>query len=169
MRLGFTLLAMWMLASPFCHLSGEVSAQQQPSSPKESQERLRQPGFVFVELFTQDLSGYIDFFQKAAGFRLIRREGTFVQLHSDRGEILLNSTKVFPAGHPFRDKVSVGTQAVRVEIGIVVADLDKAYAAAQKHNRWKVVAGIERQDWGLRDFRILSPDGYYLRFTEMSP
>lgn len=190
MQLRFILLAMLVVASPFISLSGEPSAQQElplpkaekgkaasnPASPNppngaatERQDRLRQPGFVFVELFTQDLSGYIDFFQTVAGFKLNRREGTFVQLQSERSEILLNSTKDFPKGHPFRGKVPDHSQVVVVEIGIVVADLDKAHATTQKFKKWTIVADIERQSWGPRDFRVLSPDGYYLRFTESSP
>lgn len=133
---------------------------------KRTQDRLRQSGFVFVELFTQDLSGYINFFQAVAGFKLIRKEGTFVQLQSERSEILLNSTKIFPKGHPFRGKVPGQSRVVVVEIGIVVADLDKAHATARKFKGWRLVAGIARQPWGPRDFRVLSPDGYYLRFTE---
>ena len=31
---------------------------------------------------------------------------------------------------------------------------------------WPVASGIEKQPWGLRDFRLFDPDGYYLRLTE---
>jgi hypothetical protein len=189
MWLRFPLLAILALVSPFISLSENPSAQQQPSSPKEEkgkvpstpaspnstdgaaterQDGLRQPGFVFVELFTQDLSGYIDFFQSVAGFKLNHKEGSFVQLQSERSEILLNSAKDFSKGHPFRGKVPGRGRVVVVEIGILVADLDRAYAATQKFKRWKIVADIVRQSWGPRDFRVLSPDGYYLRFTEPS-
>jgi hypothetical protein len=55
-----------------------------------------------------------------------------------------------------------------VEIGLVVPDLDAAYANALKFKEqgFKVSAGIGLRPWGVRDFRILTPDGYYLRFTE---
>ena len=50
----------------------------------------------------------------------------------------------------------------------MVADLDKAYAAALKFKDkgWPISTGIVRRPWGVRDFRVLAPDGYYLRFTE---
>jgi catechol 2,3-dioxygenase-like lactoylglutathione lyase family enzyme len=127
-------------------------------------DRLRQPGFVFVELFTQNLPGYVAFFQTVAGFKLIRNEGTFVQLQSEHSEILLNSTK----DHPFLKGILGHRRVLAAEIGIVVTDLDKAYAAARKFTGWKIVAGVVRQPWGPRDFRVLSPDGYYLRLTEPS-
>jgi hypothetical protein len=44
--------------------------------------------------------------------------------------------------------------------------LDKTYAAAVKQKGWPISTGIVRRPWGVRDFRVLSPDGYYLRFTE---
>ncbi len=52
-----------------------------------------------------------------------------------------------------------------VEVGLVVGDLDRAHAAAVKSN-WRVTGSIQKRPWGVRDFRVLSPDGYYLRFTE---
>jgi hypothetical protein len=57
-------------------------------------------------------------------------------------------------------------QGPRVEIGIVVEDLDKAFAAAQKHPAWTIADRIARQSWGVRDFRVWSPERYYLRITE---
>lgn len=188
MFLRFILPAMLVLASPLTSLAEELMARQQPRSPNkeqtgkarvnralanspdravvESRDRLRKPGFVFVELFTQDLPGYIDFFNTVAGFKLIRKEGTFVQLQSERAEILLNSTKNLPMGHPCPDKVSRNGRVVVIEIGVVVANLDRAYVAARKFKGWTITDGIARQPWGSRDFRVLSPDGYYLRFTE---
>jgi hypothetical protein len=55
-----------------------------------------------------------------------------------------------------------------VEIGLVVGDLDKAYAAAVVCNDkgWSISLGIGRRPWGVRDFRVLAPDGYYVRVTE---
>ena len=188
MWLRSTVLAMLVLVSPSISLSGMLSAQPPPASKEDKakapsnpdlptlpvaatggQDPMRQPGFIFVELFTQDLPGYIDFFQTVTDFKLIRKEDTFVQLRSDRSEILLNSTKEFSMRHPFRGKVPNRGEVVVVEIGILVADLDKAYTAVRKFKEWKIVADIVRQPWGPRDFRVLSPDGYYLRFTEPIP
>lgn len=182
MWLRSMILAMAALVSTAVGLSEKVSAQPPPPSSKEDKakdpsnptrpnppDRMRQPGFIFVELFTQDLSGYTDFFQTVTEFKLNRKEETFVQLRSERSEILLNSTKDFSTGHPFRGKVPNRGEVVVVEIGILVGDLDKAYAAVRKFKEWKIVAGITRQPWGPRDFRVLSPDGYYLRFTEPAP
>ncbi|GAC1486117.1 MAG: hypothetical protein NVS1B1_01090 [Candidatus Limnocylindrales bacterium] len=51
-----------------------------------------------------------------------------------------------------------------VEVVIVVEDLDAVYEAARGFAR--IVAPLQERPWGLRDFRVLDPFGYYLRITE---
>ena len=90
----------------------------------------------------------------------MNRDGNFVILRSERGEILLNAKGGKPSEKPAR------YQGPRVEIGLVVGDLDKAFAAAKQRTGWTIEGRIARQPWGVRDFRVFSPEGYYLRITE---
>jgi predicted enzyme related to lactoylglutathione lyase len=149
---------------------GDLAARQSPPSSKgedkpraaddgaKKSKQLRQPGFLFLELDCRDLADHISFFKDVAGFEVERKTGNFVVLLSARGEILLNG--VGGEGKPVR------YQGPRVEIGIVVEDLDKAFEQAKNHKGWSIAAGIARQSWGVRDFRVYSPEGYYLRITE---
>ena len=82
------------------------------------------PGFLFLELFTPHASDYIRFLQTVAGFRLVREETGFAELRSEMGEVMVNSGKALPAGHPFHGKILGHDQGVGVEIGIVVARPD---------------------------------------------
>jgi hypothetical protein len=50
-----------------------------------------------------------------------------------------------------------------VEIVLKVADIENAYRIA-KESDWPV-SDLALQPWGLRDFRLVDPDGYYLRVT----
>jgi len=131
------------------------------NSPTVKGDRLRRPGFLFLELDCYDLAGAIDFFRDVAGFEMNRNDGAFVILRSERGELLLNRRGAAPKGAP-----NPPVQGPRVEIGLVVADLDKAFAAAQKHPGWTIADRIAHQPWGVRDFRVWSPEHYYLRITE---
>ena len=129
----------------------------------------RTSGFVFVELYTHDIQTYISFFQNVAGFKLVRDEGGFAELRSDTAVILLNADKDqdLPERHPFKGRLLGPGKGVGVEIGIVKADLPVAREAALKVKGWSVTE-IRRQEWGLSDFRVVTPDGYYLRFTDPS-
>jgi lactoylglutathione lyase len=135
-------------------------------SPTAPGDRLRQPGFLFLELDCRDVAGAIAFFRDVAGFEINRNDGNFVILRSKRGELLLNQLSSPPRPNPAGTPPPAKVQGPRVEIGIVVEDLDKSFAAAQKHEGWAIAGGIQKQPWGVRDFRVYSPERYYLRFTE---
>lgn len=134
-------------------------------SQKLTNNDLRKPGFIFVELETRKIDQYIEFFNKVANFKLLRREGNFALLQTNVGQLLLMSPDDLPNNHPFYGKVTGRSQGVGVEIGIVVKNLNQAFEAAKKSG-WEISSDIINRRWGLHDFRILSPDGYYLRFTE---
>ena len=51
-----------------------------------------------------------------------------------------------------------------VEIVIMVGDIDELYEKAESF--CKIVDKLQKQPWGLKDFRIEDPFGFYLRFTE---
>jgi lactoylglutathione lyase len=129
---------------------------------------LRKPGFVFMELGTTHVEEYFSFFESVADFRILSRQPGYLVARSDLAELTFIDPKFWSGGHPFSGKLTGSGQGLGIEIGIVVADLDKAYAAALKFKDkgWPISTGIVRRPWGVRDFRVLAPDGYYLRFTE---
>ena len=51
-----------------------------------------------------------------------------------------------------------------VEIGIIAEDIEALYKTAETF--CKIVDPLQKQPWGLKDFRIEDPFGFYLRFTE---
>lgn len=55
-----------------------------------------------------------------------------------------------------------------VEIVFEVDDLDEERDFIVDKD-WPLEADIKSQPWGLRDFRLVDPDGYYLRITTHSP
>lgn len=55
------------------------------------------------------------------------------------------------------------TRGYGVEIVIMVEDIDTFYVSAK--DSVEVVEPLKKQPWGLKDFRIADPFGYYLRFT----
>ena len=166
------LFALLWSSTPDCAAQAETkpAAVKAPGaevdSPTAKGDRLRRPGFLFLELDCHDLEGAIAFFHDVAGFEINRNDGDFVILRSERGELLLNRRGPAPKGTAAGAQPVAKVQGPRVEIGIVVEDLDKAFAAVQKHSGWTIADRIARQSWGVRDFRVFSPERYYLRITE---
>jgi len=53
---------------------------------------------------------------------------------------------------------------VVLEVDDVLRERDRVVAAG-----WSLAEDLTRRPWGLVDFRLLDPDGYYLRVTECLP
>jgi lactoylglutathione lyase len=130
----------------------------------ETERTLRQPGFVFVELYVEDPAYYVRIFRDALGFEIVRDEGTFVELRSARGLVILNAFEDADAGHPFEHYRRERRRGLGVEVGIVSDRLRETWELARRIEGC-VVSDIVQQDWGMTDYRILTPHGYYLRVT----
>ena len=50
------------------------------------------------------------------------------------------------------------------ELVLEVDDVDAAHRRAVESG-WPLAEGLAEQPWGLRDFRLFDPDGYYVRVT----
>ncbi len=129
---------------------------------------LRQPGFMFTEFGTPKVEEYVAYFEKVAGYKVVYRKPSYVEMETSCAQVTFLDPAIWPKGHPFYNPPPDGKRGHSMEIGLVVADLDKAFAAASefKNKGWPISSGIVMRPWGVRDFRVLAPDGYYFRFTE---
>ena len=77
--------------------------------------------------------------------------------------VALNRRSDLPDGHSLRTEAGERS-GLGVEIVLEVDDVAAMcqHVAAQK---WPLAAGLRRQPWGLNDFRVSDPDGYYWRVT----
>jgi lactoylglutathione lyase len=114
-----------------------------------------------VELFVADLDVFADFYTRVLGFAISddrrHEEPPYVAVRRDMVRIgavrawapVDRSARVLPAG----------TELV-LEADDVAAERDRVVA-----QRWPLEAGLQARPWGLTDFRVYDPDGYYLRIT----
>jgi uncharacterized glyoxalase superfamily protein PhnB len=75
----------------------------------------------------------------------------------------IGAARNLPPSHPLRPRANERVGA-GVEIVIDVGDVDAAFAAVQASGH-PTLSPVAERPWGLRDFRLLDPDGYYLRIT----
>lgn len=106
---------------------------------------------LVVELPVSDLAMSVAFYAQA-GFQVERQAETFAALRW--GETYLFLT--------VRPDVSVGVHPVNIRV--VVDDLDDRYAVARRAGLAIRYEPMDRP-YGLRDFTVVDPDGYELRFA----
>ena len=119
---------------------------------------------LHVEFFVADLARSRDFYTRVLGFEIIRqKDDGFTELNRGAATLALNSIAILTPGHPARpgpdERIGKG-----VEIVLFVTDLDEIYRHVLASG-WPLSTPMTKQPWGMTDFRIVDPDGCYIRVT----
>ncbi len=120
---------------------------------------------VRIELFVDDLDTSIAFYERVLGFELTRRDERYASLRRGTAVLGLGPVATLPERGPgpgFTQERLAANRGAGVEIVLEVEDLDAALADAAH----AVAEPLQDRPWGLRDFRVSDPDGYYVRVTE---
>jgi len=117
------------------------------------------------ELFVREMESAIAFYTGVLGFELMRREPGYSSLR--RGEVILGLGPVsrLPVKDGYFTRDIAGQRlGLGVEIVLEVDDLDACHARVLASG-YPIFEPLRERPWGLRDFRVVDPDGYYLRVT----
>ena len=121
-----------------------------------------------LELFVTDLPASLDFYWRVLGFEVSggQTEG-YTPVTNGEAVLGLNLLSSLPEDHPIqsREDERLGRG---IEIVLEVDDIEAFYQHVHAQG-WPVSDELQRQPWGLTDFRIFDPDGYYLRITSREP
>jgi catechol 2,3-dioxygenase-like lactoylglutathione lyase family enzyme len=107
---------------------------------------------LVTEIFVHDISRSKDFYRRL-GFKLHEDKGSFVTLTWEGHELYLDERKDMPP-HP---------DFPQANMRIMVPKVDDYWKLATEMGV-KVLRPIENRRYGLRDFTILDPDGFGIRF-----
>ena len=120
-----------------------------------------------LELFVADVDESIRFYVGALGFAVERHEAGYAHLRRGDAELGLGSATMLPPDGPapgFTRESVARARGAGVEIVLEVEDLS-AVAERVQEAGYPLVEPLLDRPWGLRDFRLVDPDGYYLRVT----
>jgi len=116
-----------------------------------------------LELFVRDLDSSVRFYTRTLGFSVERRESDYVVLVNGSCVLGIGRMADLSGSHPLRAS-SKERRGLGVELVLEVDDV-VGYLARVQGLGIPVETGLRRRSWGATDFRILDPDGYYLRIT----
>ncbi|HTZ45474.1 MAG TPA: VOC family protein [Jatrophihabitans sp.] len=122
------------------------------------------------ELFVHDHAASIAFYERALGFEVARRHDNYVSLRHGDVTIGLGRIDDLPEhddGPGFTRSRLRDDRGAGVEIVFETDRLDALHDRARASG-YPLAAPLTDRPWGLRDFRIADPDGYYLRVTEFA-
>lgn len=122
-----------------------------------------------IELHVPDFKPVKDFYSKL-GFSLVwerQPEGQKGYLVLKRGQTILcfwcGNEQVLDQEY-FKNFPADTSRGYGVEIVIPISDVESFYEQVKVFAN--VVGQLQVRPWGMKDFRIIDPFGFYLRFTE---
>ncbi|WP_194922272.1 GNAT family N-acetyltransferase [Catenulispora rubra] len=114
-----------------------------------------------VEVFVADLDAFVDFYTRVLGFTLSDdRRATA----SPYAAVALGTARIGAVRSWGDLELAVRSIPSGAELVLEVDDVETAHHRATESG-WPIADGLTEQPWGLRDFRLFDPDGYYLRVT----
>jgi lactoylglutathione lyase len=122
---------------------------------------------IRFELFVTDRDKSVDFYTSVLGFEVRRLDESYAMLTC--GDVVLGLSRQADLpetgeGPGFTQQRLNQDHGAGVEIVLETPDLEGLYERVQRSG-YQLAAPIQDRPWGLRDFRVADPDGYYLRIT----
>jgi len=115
------------------------------------------------EIFPRDLDTAVDFYVRVLGFRVTKdeRDDPEAYVAMQRGSVQVGALLQHEVPrYPADRRPPVGVELV-LEVDDVTAERNRVVTAG-----WPLEEDLQHRSWGLTDFRILDPAGYYLRITD---
>ena len=119
------------------------------------------------ELFVSDRDRSVDFYTSVLGFDVQRLDESHALLTCGQVTLGLGRQADLPEtgdGPGFTQQRLERDHGAGVEIVLETPELDALYERVRR-SRYPLAAPLQDRPWGLRDFRVTDPDGYYLRIT----
>jgi|SRR5918993_4107774 catechol 2,3-dioxygenase-like lactoylglutathione lyase family enzyme len=119
-----------------------------------------------LELFALDMEASIAFYTRVLAFELVRHEpGDYASLRLGGAVLGIGPVAKLPEeGGYFGRDIATLRRGLGVEIVLEVGDVDGCQERVADSGH-PILEPLRERPWGLRDFRISDPDGYYLRVT----
>jgi catechol 2,3-dioxygenase-like lactoylglutathione lyase family enzyme len=117
------------------------------------------------EVFPADLDATVRFYVEVLGFQVV---GDQRDVDSRYVALRRGAVRVGAALGPAVPDRGQRRPPAGVELVLEVDDLDAERARVAAAG-WPVTEDLAMRPWGLRDFRVLDPDGYYWRITTPGP
>jgi catechol 2,3-dioxygenase-like lactoylglutathione lyase family enzyme len=117
---------------------------------------------LHIEFFVEDLARSRDFYTSVLGFAVVRqKDDGYTELNRGAATVAINDHRMPHLDHPTRPAAGERT-GKGVEVVLVTDSLQEVYDHVRASG-WPIPTPLTEQPWGMTDFRIVDPDGIYIR------
>lgn len=120
---------------------------------------------IRLELFTSNIEKTVRFYQDVLGFKPLNSASPTYQ-PIQNGQVVLGIGRLESLGnsHYFNSYHNDNKLGYGVEIVLEVDDIQLIYNKVKRANV-EIESELKDRPWGLKDFRLIDPNGYYIRVT----
>ncbi|OES45124.1 VOC family protein [Domibacillus iocasae] len=121
-----------------------------------------------LELFVESIENSIEFYRDILEFNVLKEaEKDYVPVR--KGDVILGlgEMKNLPEHHPLKVNNPNQKNGLGIEIVLEVEDINTFYNKIVSKG-YSIETELSKKPWGLEDFRLLDPDGYYFRITSIA-
>lgn len=119
---------------------------------------------ISFELFTNEPRRLLAFYTKILGFEIDYENENYFAIKRDSVRIGIDAIIDLNEKHYFRPEITNTRKGLGVEIVLYVDDIESEYKKIQDSG-YHIAEKLQKREWGLTDFRLIDPEGYYLRIT----
>jgi len=114
-----------------------------------------------IEVFPDDLDAFVKFYTEVLGFTLTvdQRDTGYPYAAVEHGKVRIGAARAWEQVDGKARALPAGVEIV-LEVDDVTAFRDRVQAAS-----YPLEQDLQHRPWGLTDFRLHDPAGYYLRVT----
>ena len=116
------------------------------------------------EIFVKDIRNSIDFYANVLGLPITDERKYAATFKFENTTLLVSEGQILSDSHYFDPASLSGKKGVGCEMILQVDDIRSFYHKIVASN-YPVFEELEKRPWGLTDFRLIDPDGYYIRIT----
>jgi uncharacterized glyoxalase superfamily protein PhnB len=116
-----------------------------------------------LELFVKNLHTSRYFYENVLGFPVESSRENAVLLRYGSFQLLITDESILSDNHYFK-KLGASEKGKGVELILMPNDVERLYNHILKLN-YPIETPLGQRDWGMTDFRLVDPDGYYWRVT----
>ncbi|MBT2605998.1 VOC family protein [Bacillus sp. ISL-53] len=121
-----------------------------------------------LELFVESIEKSVEFYRDILEFNAPKEIiHTYVPLKKGSVTLGLGEMKNLPESNPLKVSNSSQQTGLGVEIVLEVEDINDIYNKVVEKG-YSIQTKLTKRSWGLEDFRLIDPDGYYIRITSMA-
>lgn len=117
-----------------------------------------------IEFFVKDIEKSVVFYQNLLRLELAQQGENSASFISDESYLLLTSFDVLEDNHYFK-KHNFAKLGGGVEFIIITDQVEELYNSIKQKEPNSIESDLKQQSWGMVDFRVIDPDGYYIRVS----